>query len=209
VTPTEGAANNVHIPNTFTMVVLTPWWSWPNFGNQKHSSSTKTGMRHLGFINNTATNVTAFVFLGLFALLGRPASSQTQKPSQNKTKEAQPSPKSSEGSVARGKYIVESIAMCGQCHTPNDPAGLPDRRRWLQGGPVPFQPPKADSNWPINAPRIGGTPLPASDDDLVKLLTTGIWTNGSELRPPMPQFRMEKGDAEAVVAYLKSFNPPE
>jgi hypothetical protein len=79
----------------------------------------------------------------------------------------------------------------------------------LQGGPVPFQPSKVDSNWPINAPRIGGTPLPAGDDDLGKLLTTRIWTTGSQLRPPMPQFRMEKGDAEAVVAYLKSLNPPE
>lgn len=99
--------------------------------------------------------------------------------------------------------------MCGQCHTPNDPGGNPDRRRWLQGGSVPFQPSKPDPNWPINAPRIGGTPLPASDDDMVKLLTTGVWTTGSQLRPPMPQFRMEKGDAEAVVAYLKSLTPPE
>jgi hypothetical protein len=39
---------------------------------------------------------------------------------------------------------------------------------------------------------------------MVKLLTTGIWTNGNRLRFPMPQFRMERGDAEAVVAYLKS-----
>jgi hypothetical protein len=39
---------------------------------------------------------------------------------------------------------------------------------------------------------------------MVKLLTTGIWTNGNRLRYPMPQFRMDKADAEAVVAYLKS-----
>jgi len=41
---------------------------------------------------------------------------------------------------------------------------------------------------------------------MVKLLTTGIWTTGTRLRPPMPQFRMEQSDAEAVVAYLKSLN---
>ncbi len=111
--------------------------------------------------------------------------------------------------VARGQYIVEDLAMCGQCHTPNDPDGNPDRRGWLQGGAVPFQPSKPNSNWPINAPRIGGTPLPASDDDLVKLLTTGVWTTGRQLRAPMPQFRMERSDAEAVVAYLKSVTPPE
>ncbi len=55
----------------------------------------------------------------------------------------------------------------------------------------------------INAPRIGGTP-PANDADMIKLLTTGIWTDGKHLRLPMPQFRMDRSDAEAVVAYLKS-----
>jgi len=39
---------------------------------------------------------------------------------------------------------------------------------------------------------------------MIKLLTTGIWTTGNPLRAPMPQFRMERSDAEAVVAYLKS-----
>jgi hypothetical protein len=42
---------------------------------------------------------------------------------------------------------------------------------------------------------------------MVKLLATGIWTNGARLRSPMPQFRMTVGDAQAVVAYLKSLTP--
>ena len=41
------------------------------------------------------------------------------------------------GAVARGKYIVERVAMCGQCHTPRDTDGTPERARWLQGAPVP------------------------------------------------------------------------
>jgi len=117
-------------------------------------------------------------------------------PRQSKTASAAPD-------VARGKYLVESVAVCGQCHTPRDSNGNLDRTRWLQGGSVPYLPAKPDSNWPINAPRIGGTP-PASDADMIKLLTTGIWTNGNSLRLPMPQFRMDRSDAEAVVAYLKS-----
>ena len=108
--------------------------------------------------------------------------------------------------VARGKYLVESVAVCGECHTPRDSNGNPDRNRWLQGASVPYMPARPDSDWPINAPRIGGTP-PASDADMVKLLTTGIWTNGNRLRSPMPQFRMDRSDAEAVVAYLKSVTP--
>jgi mono/diheme cytochrome c family protein len=119
-------------------------------------------------------------------------------------KKSQPAPeKTGAGDVARGKYIVESVAMCGQCHTPRDSQGNPDRGRWLQGGSLPFAPATADPNWPVSAPRIGGNP-PANDADMVKLLTTGIWVTGNRLRFPMPQFRMDRGDAEAVVAYLKS-----
>src|ERR1700692_3780996 len=114
-----------------------------------------------------------------------------------------PTEKSSTGNVARGKYIVESVAVCGQCHTPRDSEGNPDRSRWLQGSSLPFAPSKPDPDWPISAPRIGGN-SPANDADMVKLLTTGIWTTGGRLRFPMPRFRLEPKDAEAVVAYLKS-----
>jgi mono/diheme cytochrome c family protein len=108
--------------------------------------------------------------------------------------------------VARGKYIVEGVALCGQCHTPVDSEGNPDRRRWLQGGSVPWQSSRPNTDWPQMVPRIGGVP-PAPDEDMVKLLTTGIWTTGARLRPPMPQFRMNVSDAQAVVAYLKSLTP--
>jgi len=135
----------------------------------------------------------AIILLGLSGTL---ALAQGQKP--------HPRGKTGSDGTARGKYIVESVAMCGDCHTPHDPNGSPDRAHWLQGAPLPWTPSKPDSNWPINAPRIGGTPLPGSDAEMVKLLTTGIWTTGTRLRAPMPQFRMKSGDAEAVVAYLKS-----
>ena len=39
---------------------------------------------------------------------------------------------------------------------------------------------------------------------MINLLTTGLWTDGKELRDPMPKFHMSRADAEAVVAYLKS-----
>jgi mono/diheme cytochrome c family protein len=132
----------------------------------------------------------------------QPAAAQTQKKQPQKNAQAS-NEKSTAGDAARGKYIVESVAMCGQCHTPRDSHGNPDRSRWLQGGSLPFMPAQPDPDWPVSAPRIGGNP-PASDADMVKLLTTGIWTNGDRLRYPMPQFRMDKADAEAVVAYLKA-----
>jgi mono/diheme cytochrome c family protein len=108
--------------------------------------------------------------------------------------------------VARGKYLVESVAMCVQCHTPRNADGTLDRSRLLQGAPVIWQSANPDPNWPLNAPRIGGT-LPAGDAEMIKLLTTGIWTNGKSLRLPMMPFRMNESDAKAVIAYLKSVTP--
>jgi mono/diheme cytochrome c family protein len=116
---------------------------------------------------------------------------------------------SASGDVARGKYLVENVAMCGQCHTPRDDNGALDQHRALQGAPVLWVPASgADSNWPLQAPRIGGTP-PASDVDMVKLLTTGIWITGQPLRLPMMPFRMSEGDAKAVVAYLRALTPQQ
>lgn len=109
--------------------------------------------------------------------------------------------------IARGQYIVEGVAACGDCHTPRDENGVSDRTRWLKGAPVFFQPAQAVPGWPIVAPRLAGLP-PGSDAEIVALLTTGIWPQtGKPLRLPMPRFQMTRSDAEAVVAYLKSLNP--
>ena len=107
------------------------------------------------------------------------------------------------GAVGRGRYLVEDVAVCSQCHTPHlSPSSL-DRMKWLQGAPLWLNPAMPAGNWPLEAPRIAGI-VPGTDEEMVRLLTTGIWRDGNRLRPPMPQFRMSREDAEAVVAYLKS-----
>jgi mono/diheme cytochrome c family protein len=103
------------------------------------------------------------------------------------------------GDIERGKYIVESVAMCGRCHTPGGDKGEADRMHWLQGAPIRSPEP----NMAVQAPRIAGTP-PGTDEQFVTLLTTGISRSGAPPRPPMPQFHMSRADAEAVLAYLKS-----
>lgn len=105
--------------------------------------------------------------------------------------------------VTRGKYIVENVAMCQTCHTPRTADGKLIMGRWLQGGPVPYLPAEATSNWPQIVPRIGGR-LPASKEQMITLLTTAKWIDGNELRDPMPKFHMNRADAEAVVAYLQT-----
>ncbi len=157
-------------------------------------------------------SLAALLALALCLRRGTPVSAQNSMSPSDKsaTNAAQRHGDNAGGSpeVARGKYIVENLAMCGTCHSPTDSRGNPDRSRWLQGRAVPYMPSRPDSDWPVLCPRIGGTP-PAADADMVKLLMTGIWTTGNRLRLPMPQFRMDKSDAEAVVAYLKSIKPQQ
>jgi mono/diheme cytochrome c family protein len=105
------------------------------------------------------------------------------------------------GDVARGKYIVESVAMCTRCHTPGGDRGEPDRAHWLQGAPIRSPEP----NFAVYAPRLAGRP-PGTDQEVVTLLTTGISRTGAPPRPPMPGFRMSHQDAESVLAYLKSLS---
>jgi mono/diheme cytochrome c family protein len=107
------------------------------------------------------------------------------------------------GDIARGAYIVNSVAMCPTCHTPRTADGQMNQSQWLQGGPIIYLPAQPTPNWPLYEPRIGGI-LPTSEANMITLLTTGIWTDGKELRDPMPKFHMNRADAEAVVSYLKT-----
>ncbi len=104
--------------------------------------------------------------------------------------------------LARGKYLVENVGMCQDCHTPMTPTG-PDPARWLQGAELVFAPTVPIPDWAAVAPAIAGLPS-LEDDEALSLLTTGALPGGSTLRPPMPHFRFNQDDAQAVVVYLRS-----
>src|ERR1700730_1263709 len=145
-------------------------------------------------VRGTGIVVLFLVLFTLFPLGQTQPVKQPSKPAKNTN---------SQDLVARGKYIVEGVAMCGQCHTPRDSAGVPDRSRWLQGAPVWLVSAEPVADWALQAPGIAGT-QPGKDGELVSLPRTGIWRKGEPLRPPMPQFHMTREDAASVVAYLKS-----
>jgi mono/diheme cytochrome c family protein len=120
---------------------------------------------------------------------------------------ATPARTAAAGDVQRGKYLVTRVAMCVQCHTPRDDKGQPQPGRELQGAPLPFAP-LFTMPWAPVAPPIAGLPIGWTEAQVVKLLTTGEGRFGKQLAFPMPQFRMTKQDAEAVVAYLRSLGAP-
>jgi len=93
--------------------------------------------------------------------------------------------------------------MCELCHTPRDESGKPDPGRKLMGGPLQLRASYPSGGWATVTPRLAGQP-PGTDEEVIKLLTTGIWKTGSPPAPPMPPFHMTREDAASVVAYLKS-----
>ena len=111
-----------------------------------------------------------------------------------------------EDGISRGKYLVERVAMCVQCHTPRNQTGELLETRYLQGGPVPVSaPPNFRIDWAYKAPAIAGLPGYTIRDG-IKLLTEGITPDGRVPKAPMPKFRLTRADAEAVVTYLKSLS---
>jgi len=159
------------------------------------------GSKKVGFALRSWLGIFLGLWIAMLVCLPTAVSGQNRKSSAQGNAATNLSASSAE--VARGKYVVESVAMCGQCHTPRNANGELDRSKWLEGAAVPWMSAQSQSNWPLLAPRIGGTP-PASDAEIIKLLTTGIWTNGEPLRFPMMPFRMSEADARAVIAYLKT-----
>src|SRR5437660_5274835 len=100
--------------------------------------------------------------------------------------------------IDRGKYLVENIGMCGDCHTPHNEKGEPVKEQWLKGTDLPFKA-TVPMPWADKSANIAG--LPGWEHEAaVKFFMTGMAYNGLPARPPMPQYRYNRQDAEAIVA---------
>jgi len=131
-----------------------------------------------------------FVLAAVLALMG--ASSATP---------AGPSPEV----LVRGKYLVDQVAMCGDCHSQHDEKGQLIQEKYLKGSVLPFKAIVPMPVWADKAPSIAG--LPGWEQNAaIKFFMTGVAYNDLPARPPMPQYRFTKQDAAAVVAYLRSLS---
>ncbi len=108
--------------------------------------------------------------------------------------------------IKRGEYLVESIGMCADCHTPFNEQGQPVKEKHLQGAMLMFKPSFPVPGWAERSANIAGM-KGWSDADVVKFLMTGVDPNGKTARPPMPAYRYNKADAIAMLAYLRSLAP--
>jgi mono/diheme cytochrome c family protein len=106
--------------------------------------------------------------------------------------------------IQRGKYLVEEVAKCAECHTPRDANGNLDPHAWLQGAPIWIMPVRHIANWADHVPDIAGLPS-FTDEQMEKVLEKGTGPEGEVLRPPMHIYHMTPADAKAIIAYLKSF----
>jgi len=109
-----------------------------------------------------------------------------------------------QGNVEQGHYLTTQVAMCVMCHSPRDRSGRLIEDRLFRGAPMPVRSPFPGQQWAFTAPSIAGLPGGWTEDDLVRLLTTGRRPDGTQPMPPMPPFRMNEADARAVAAFLLS-----
>jgi mono/diheme cytochrome c family protein len=114
--------------------------------------------------------------------------------------------------VERGRYLVEGILGCGNCHTPKSPAGEPIASRNLGGGSLTFSVPPfggvASNITPDRETGIGSW----SDADIKRAIVEGKRPNHGRLANtelavimPTPFIKaLTPSDLDAVVAYLRS-----
>ena len=109
----------------------------------------------------------------------------------------------------RGKYLMEGVVACGNCHLARGDKGQPLFEKGLSGGMVFDEP-------PFKAHAANLTPDPETgigkwtDAQLAKAIREGVRPDKSIIGPPMPiEFyrHMSDNDVAAIIAYLRA-QPP-
>jgi Cytochrome c len=107
----------------------------------------------------------------------------------------------------RGKYLVEEVGKCQECHTPRGADGQLDREKWLKGAVLDFQPIQPVKDWHKTSPDL----TPGSrlwqrwgEKGITEFLKTGLGPSGHTADPPMSTYKLKAEDADAMVQYLKS-----
>jgi mono/diheme cytochrome c family protein len=116
--------------------------------------------------------------------------------------------------VERGRYLVNHVSICGDCHTPRNSIGVPNRSQFLAGasakdGPLGEEVPNIT---PDKETGIGDW----KREDIAELLITGTKPDFDNVQGLMDEViqgtphgykDMRREDALAIADYLKSIPP--
>lgn len=148
---------------------------------------------HQSFARRRATVVAGFFGIGVLAagMAGLASGARAETP------------------LERGRYLVETIGACGNCHTPKARNGQPIAARAYAGGFV-----IKEKMFTAVTPNI--TPDKQTgigswtDAQIILAIREGKRPDGSTIGPPMPielYRKLSDTDIKAIVAYLRSLKP--
>lgn len=103
--------------------------------------------------------------------------------------------------IERGRYLVEALAHCGDCHTPRNALGGLEINRWMAGAP--------DPSGQGRIPGISPAQLDWTEEDIAYYLETGFTPDfdsvGGLMTPVVRNMaRLTQEDRLAIAAYLKA-----
>jgi mono/diheme cytochrome c family protein len=115
----------------------------------------------------------------------------------------------SDAELARGRYLVDALGHCGECHTPRNLAGISDLGRYLGGTLNGPDDEKVPNITPHRDDGIGKWDA----DDLGYFLEAGELPNGDYTGGLMTEVidngtsKLNDSDRRAIVRYLRSVEP--
>jgi mono/diheme cytochrome c family protein len=118
------------------------------------------------------------------------------------------------GGIERGRYLVEHVSLCSDCHTPRNSIGVPNRSLYLAGASKKINPMGEDvaNITPDKETGIGDW----KREDIAELLISGTKPDLDNVQGLMSEviqgtphgFKdMKREDALAIADYLKSIPP--
>jgi mono/diheme cytochrome c family protein len=113
--------------------------------------------------------------------------------------------------LERGRYIVENLAACIRCHSPNDmhkPLPGTEGSGWAL--PLRHVILSSIKSWHRTSPRTGHRHWTRTDDEIGRAIREGFDRNGRSFGYAMPclQYRkMSYEDLASVVVYLRALAP--
>ena len=108
--------------------------------------------------------------------------------------------------LERGRYLVEALGHCAECHTPRNALGGLDQSRWMAGAPLPVG--------KGNVPNLTPAKLDWSERDIAEYLKSGFTPEydvaGGEMTEVIANTsQLSDEDRLAIAAYLKALPAAE